>query len=60
MDPPQTPDYYADLGVGQNAMDPEIKKAHRALVLQHHPDKNAPGADAHDFIKDINSLRSSR
>ncbi|KAI8167724.1 hypothetical protein KHU50_006447 [Colletotrichum sp. SAR 10_65] len=53
MDPPETPDYYADLGVSENSTAQEIKKAHRDLVLQHHPDKQAPGAckDAHEFRK---------
>ncbi|EQB54345.1 hypothetical protein CGLO_05841 [Colletotrichum gloeosporioides Cg-14] len=53
MDPPVTPDYYADLGVENNATLDVIKKAHRKLVLQVHPDRQAPGtcSDAHAFRK---------
>jgi DnaJ-class molecular chaperone len=32
-------DYYADLGLTQNATEAEIKTAYRKLVLEHHPDK---------------------
>lgn len=53
MDPPAMPDYYADLGVENNATVDKIKKAHRKLVLQVHPDRQAPGtcSDAHAFRK---------
>ncbi|KAI8315850.1 hypothetical protein K4K61_000171 [Colletotrichum sp. SAR11_59] len=53
MDPPEIPDYYTDLGIGECATPKEIKKAYANLVLKVHPDKQAPGAcgDAHEFRK---------
>jgi len=40
-------DLYEILGVGRNASDEDLKKAHRALVRKYHPDVNKePGADA--------------
>ncbi|KAL3294504.1 chaperone protein [Colletotrichum asianum] len=53
MDPPEIPDYYTDLGIGEYATPKEIKKAYANLVLKVHPDKQAPGAcgDAHEFRK---------
>ncbi|KAJ0365015.1 hypothetical protein COL26b_012226 [Colletotrichum chrysophilum] len=53
MNPPETPDYYTDLGIGEYATPKEIKKAYTNLVLKVHPDKQAPGAcgDTHEFRK---------
>eukprot|EP00775_Hariotina_reticulata_P012213 gene12213-12350_t len=42
--------YYELLGVSQEATPDELKKAHRKLALQHHPDK---GGDS-DKFKEIN------
>jgi DnaJ family protein C protein 7 len=39
-------DYYAILGVPQNALSTEIKKAYRKKALEHHPDKAGPGDEA--------------
>lgn len=48
---PETPDYYFDLGVAQDATKAEIKRAFHNLALLHHPDKKAPGEsiDAAEF-----------
>tara|TARA_Y100000389_G_scaffold85335_1_gene82048 strand:+ start:18148 stop:19308 length:1161 start_codon:yes stop_codon:yes gene_type:complete len=39
---------YKELGLGRDASNDEIKKAHRKLVLKHHPDK---GGDSERFKK---------
>ena len=36
--------YYEILGVSKSSSDVEIKKAHRKLALQFHPDKGEPSA----------------
>ena len=36
--------YYTVLGVSPSATDAEIKKAHRKLALQYHPDKGEAAA----------------
>jgi len=48
-------DYYRILGVPENALDGEIKKAYRRLAMQYHPDRN-PGKEewANEKFKEIN------
>ena len=45
-------DYYALLGVKENATDGEIKKAYRRLAKKYHPDVNTE-AEAVDKFKKI-------
>jgi DnaJ-domain-containing protein 1 len=42
------PDYYRVLGVPKTASQPEIRKAHKAMALKHHPDKNEGSAVSND------------
>ncbi|KAG9235717.1 DnaJ domain-containing protein [Amylocarpus encephaloides] len=58
MDPfnrpePKISDYYADLGLPQQANSRDVKTAFFKLAKRHHPDKKAPGMtiDAQDFRK---------
>jgi molecular chaperone DnaJ len=48
-------DYYRVLGVSREASEEEIKKAYRALVFEHHPDRNPDSADAESQIREINA-----
>lgn len=53
MEPPETPDYYEDLGLQQTATNQEIKRAHHTLAKKYHPDKQGLGVcvDAYEFRK---------
>lgn len=42
-------DYYEVLGVGRGATEDDIRKAHRRLVLQYHPDRNTQSGAADQF-----------
>jgi molecular chaperone DnaJ len=46
-------DFYAILGVPQDADDAAIKKAYRKLARTHHPDRNAGDAAAEQRFKDV-------
>lgn len=45
-------DYYEVLGVSRNATETEVKKAYRALALQHHPDRNPGDKEAEEKFKE--------
>jgi preprotein translocase subunit Sec63 len=52
-------DYYAELGVRQDASHDDIKRAFRELSKQHHPDKTSSAVDAkaaHDRYVRIRSV----
>jgi DnaJ-class molecular chaperone len=50
--PPDTPDYYADLGVSQNASMRTIRLSFMRLARDTHPDKKVGESnDAADFRK---------
>jgi curved DNA-binding protein CbpA len=47
-------DYYAVLGLTQNATQEDIKAAYRKLALQYHPDRNQNNPAATEKMKDVN------
>ncbi len=49
-------DYYAVLGITQDAAPTEIKTAFKKQSLKWHPDRN-PGIDVHKKMQDINEAR---
>lgn len=46
-------DYYEVLGVPKTASQDEIKKAHRKLVRQHHPDVNKNSSKSEEKFKEV-------
>src|SRR6478672_8649823 len=51
-------DFYAILGVPQDADDAAIKKAYRKLARKHHPDQNPGDTAAEQRFKDIGEAHS--
>ncbi len=51
-------DFYAILGVPQDADQAEIKKAYRRLARKHHPDQNAGDASAEQRFKEVGEAHS--
>lgn len=46
-------DYYARLGVDEDANEEEIKRAYRALAFKYHPDRNQGSKKAEEIFKEI-------
>lgn len=51
-------DFYAVLGVAEDASKADIKKAYRKLAQRYHPDANAGDADAEARFKEISEAHS--
>src|SRR5436305_6892572 len=49
----QPRDYYEVLGVSRNASPDELRKAHRKLVRQYHPDVNRNNPQAAEKFKEV-------
>jgi len=45
-------DYYEVLGIARNADETEVKKAYRALALEHHPDRNPGDKESEEKFKE--------
>ncbi len=50
---PETKDYYAVLGVPEDADAQQIKKAYRKLARKHHPDRNPDDPQAEETFKEV-------
>jgi molecular chaperone DnaJ/curved DNA-binding protein len=50
---PELPDYYARLGVSEDADAKTIKKAYRDLARKHHPDRNPDDPEAEERFKAV-------
>ena len=48
-------DYYAVLGISQDASEKDVTRAYRKLAKQHHPDANPGNKEAEDRFKEISS-----